>query len=75
MLRFLSTAGLVIMTAATAPVPSQAAMRVLVPCAYPHGWNSTDAHRELAGIPKGRDHQCWLYRDANGRTWREPASD
>jgi hypothetical protein len=75
MSKLYSIAGLAILLAAAAPVSSQAAIRVLVPCAYPHGWNSTDAHRELAGIPKGRDHQCWLYHDASGRTWREPASD
>jgi hypothetical protein len=72
MLKSLSIA---IFLTAAAPFAAQAEMRVLVPCAYPHGWNSTDAHRELAGIPKGRDHQCWLYHDASGRTWRTPASE
>jgi hypothetical protein len=29
-----------------------------VPCYFPNGWNSTDAHRELAGTPNGMHHQC-----------------
>jgi hypothetical protein len=48
--------------------------RVLVPCQYPHGWNSTDASRELRGIPNGMDHQCLVdydrYRVHPGWSWR-----
>lgn len=39
---------------ASAQTPAQ----IWVPCNYPNGWNSTDAHRELAGIPNGVHHQC-----------------
>jgi len=49
-------------------------VRVLVPCQYPHGWNSTDASRELRGIPNGADHQCLVaydrYRPNSGWRWR-----
>jgi hypothetical protein len=31
---------------------------ILVPCKYPHGWNSTDAARDVNGTPAGYDHQC-----------------
>jgi hypothetical protein len=36
--------------------------QTLVPCNFPNGWNSTDAHRELAGIPNGPRHRCLVER-------------
>ena len=46
--------------------------RIVVPCQYPHGWNSTDASREVWGVPNGRDHRCVIetnrYRPGWG--WR-----
>jgi hypothetical protein len=47
---------------------------VVVPCQYPHGWNSTDASRAVRGVPNGRDHQCLVtydqYRANSGWGWR-----
>lgn len=47
--------------------------RVIVPCQYPNGWNSTDASRELRGIPNGRDHRCVIdyNRYRPGWSWRD----
>ena len=44
---------------------------VWVPCLYPHGWNSTDASREVWGVPPDSDHRCLVEygRDHNGRWW------
>jgi hypothetical protein len=48
--------------------------RVVVPCQYPHGWNSTDASRAVRGVPNGYDHQCLVtydqYRANSGWGWR-----
>jgi hypothetical protein len=38
--------------------PAGAQSSILVPCKYPHGWNSTDAARDVNGTPTGYDHQC-----------------
>ncbi len=47
-------------------------VRIIVPCQYPHGWNSTDAGRAVNGVPNGRDHRCLIeanhYRPGWG--WR-----
>jgi hypothetical protein len=37
---------------------AQPATPLLVPCKYPHGWNSTDAGRDVSGTPPGYEHQC-----------------
>ena len=48
--------------------------RIVVPCQYPHGWNSTDASRDVWGVPNGREHQCVVeynpYRPYPGWSWR-----
>jgi hypothetical protein len=46
--------------------------RIIVPCQYPHGWNSTDASREVWGVPLDRDHRCVIEtnRYRPGREWR-----
>ncbi len=31
---------------------------LIVPCQYPHGWDSTDAGRDVSGTPPGYDHEC-----------------
>jgi hypothetical protein len=37
---------------------SQVTPTILIPCKYPDGWTSTDATRDVNGIPPGFDHQC-----------------
>lgn len=46
--------------------------RIIVPCQYPNGWNSTDASRAVRGIPNGRDHRCVVdyNRYRSGWDWR-----
>jgi hypothetical protein len=52
---------------------SQTPRRVLVPCNYPHGWNSTDASREVWGVPNGFDHQYLVeYRSDGSRVYVGP---
>jgi hypothetical protein len=46
---------------------AQQPVRVWAPCAFPHGWNSTDASRQLYGIPNGLDHQCLVEYQPPGR--------
>ncbi|HLW91829.1 MAG TPA: hypothetical protein VKS78_11080 [Roseiarcus sp.] len=68
-------AALLIATAALAGAASaQTPRRVLVPCSYPHGWNSTDASRELRGTPNGLDHQCVVEYGADGRAHYEDST-
>jgi hypothetical protein len=72
--QFALIAGLVLLAAlASAPIASaddtEPPARVLAPCNDPNGWNSTDAHRELAGIPNGYHHQCLVQYQDGRRRW------
>ncbi|HLW91828.1 MAG TPA: hypothetical protein VKS78_11075 [Roseiarcus sp.] len=53
---------------------SQTPRRALVPCNYPHGWNSTDASRELWGVPNGMNHQCVVVYGRDGRLHYEDSA-
>lgn len=59
-----SLAALAMLIGLSSATFAQAPAKILVPCYYPNGWNSTDAHRELAGIPNGMHHQCLVERRA-----------
>jgi hypothetical protein len=69
MLAVLVTSALLVSLAGAA---SAYPARIIVPCQYPHGWNSTDASREVWGVPLDRDHRCVIetnrYRPGWG--WR-----
>jgi hypothetical protein len=43
--------------------------RIVAPCQYPHGWNSTDAGREVGGVPNGSDHRCVIETDRYRPGW------
>ena len=63
-MRIISTMviGLTLVAAAAGVSFAQTPTRMLVPCNYPHGWNSGDASRELQGTPNGDRHQCVVSR-------------
>jgi hypothetical protein len=44
--------------ASSSKASAQPATSLAIPCKYPHGWSSTDASRDVGGIPPGYDHQC-----------------
>lgn len=44
----------------------QPVVSVIHRCQYPDGWNVTDFHRDINGIPAGVDHTCPAAR-AGGR--------
>jgi hypothetical protein len=37
---------------------AQPAGPLIIPCKYPHGWTSTDAGRDVGGVPPGYGHEC-----------------
>ncbi len=52
--------GITLASSAVASAKPVAAPRdyVAVACEYPHGWNYTDAYRDINGTPAGADHAC-----------------
>lgn len=72
LLSFVAASALLIgATSAASAYPA----RIWVPCQYPHGWNSTDASREVWGVPNGMNHRCLVdanrYRLQRGWSWRD----
>jgi hypothetical protein len=53
-----AAAAIALVTASVCAASAYPVGSMVVPCAYPHGWNSTDASREVRGVPKGIDHRC-----------------
>jgi hypothetical protein len=54
----LSLAGFALIMTSASTAFVQAPQRFEMGCSFPHGWNSTDAAREVEGIPNGMNHQC-----------------
>jgi hypothetical protein len=45
---------------------AEQAKTIWVACQYPQGWNSTDAGRDVNGVPPGRAHLCAVQYRAPG---------